>query len=334
MNGWEEKLDALPRLPLVTQPTPLHRAERLSAVLGGPDLWFKRDDLIPHAFGGNKVRALDLVIADALAQSADVVITGAGPLSNHVRATAAIAARSALRCIAVYWGAPPSHAEANHRLTALLGAEIRFTGDDDRSSVDAALEAAATQTRAGGARPYLIPRGGACPLAALAHVLAARETLMQCRLLGVAPKCVAMAVGGGATLAGWLLGAALFSADWRIEAFTVSRPAEEALSRARRLASAAADLIGARPDLDRVDLRIHDGFIGPGYGAPSPEGRDAIIATARAEAILLDPVYTGKAMAGLRNLLSRGAFADDGDILFLHTGGAPALFASAMEIAL
>jgi D-cysteine desulfhydrase len=325
-------IETLPRLLLVAQPTPLHRADRLSAAFGGPRLWFKRDDLIPAALGGNKVRALDLVVADALRVGADTVITGAGPLSNHVRAAAAVAALVGLACIAVYWGPPPMRDEGNHRLAALFGADIRFTGDNDRASVDSALERAATEVRARGGRPYVIPRGGACPLAALAHVLAVGETLSQCAAMGVAPGRVVMAVGGGATLAGWLLGTALFAAPWSIVAVTVSRPAEEAAARARLLATAAGALIDRPVRLDDVEFQVHDGFIGKGYGVSSPEGQEAIVATARAEAILLDPVYTGKAMAGYQRLLSRGDYAGVDDILFLHTGGAPALFTSAAEI--
>lgn len=331
MSSWAARLDALPRLSLVDRPTPLHAAPGLSATLGGPKICFKRDDLIPVAFGGNKVRALDLVVADAVRKGADTLVTGAGTLSNHVRATAALASREGLSCVGVYWGAPPPRAEGNHRLVRLLGAAIRFTDDEDRASVDAGIERAASDVGAAGGRPYVIPRGGACPLAALAHVLAVRETLAQCAALGVSPTCVVMAVGGSATLAGWLLGGAIFSAPWRIEAFTVSRPASEAAARARRLAAEAAESIGVSVALGDAAFRVHDGFIGRGYGVPSREGRQAMERTARADAIFLDPVYTGKAMAGFFALCARGEYADVKDVLFLHTGGAPTLFASCGE---
>jgi D-cysteine desulfhydrase len=331
MTAWTARLDALPRLSLVAEPTPIICAQRLSAALGGPTLWFKRDDLLPVAFGGNKVRSLDLVGADALRRGADTLVTGAGPLSNHVRASAAVSALTGLRCIAVYWGEPPARAEGNHLLTKMLGADIRFTGDFDRASVEGEIEAAAAEVRACGGQPYVIPRGGACALAVLAHVLAVRETLDQCATLGIMPKVVVMAVGGAATLAGWLMGSALFGARWRLEGITVSRPGGEALAQARNLTTGAVALVDCPTDFGSVEVAVHDGFLGEGYGIPSQDGRSAIVSTARAEAVFLDPTYTGKAMAGYCSLLSEGRYADDHHVLFLHTGGGPSLFTSAVE---
>jgi D-cysteine desulfhydrase len=331
VSVWTARLDAMPRLSLVSEPTPLASAPHLSAALGGPQLWFKRDDLFPVAFGGNKVRALDLIVAEALRQGADTVVTGAGPLSNHVRASAGVAALAGLRCVAVYWGMEPARIEGNHWLTRLLGAEIRFTRHCDRASVDWGIEAATAEIFAGGGKPYCIPRGGACALGALAHVLAVRETLDQCLRLGIDPQVVIMAVGGAATLAGWLLGTALFGARWRLEAVTVSRPAPEALTRAQNLAAEAAAVIDCSVHLHNVEVVVHDGFLGDGYGIPTPEGQRAIAATARAEGVFLDPTYTGKAMAGYRKLLSDGLYADAETALFLHTGGTPSLFTAAVE---
>jgi len=331
VTSWTAGLDALPRLSLVTDPTPLAPAFRLSAALGGPQLWFKRDDLLPFAFGGNKVRSLDLIVAEALRRGADTLVTGAGPLSNHVRASAGVAAMTGLRCVAIYWGEPPSRVEGNHWLTRVLGAEIVFTGDADRASVDRGIEASAAKVVARGGRPFSVPRGGACALGVLAHVLAVRETLEQCAALGIMPRAVVMAVGGAGTLAGWLLGTALFGAVWRLEAITVSRPAVEALARARNLAAEAAAVLDCPVQLSNVELFVHDGFLGSGYGVPSPQGQRAIAATARAEGVFLDPTYTGKAMAGYSALLSQGRYVGADDVLFLHTGGAPSLFTDAVE---
>ena len=330
MTSWTADLDALPRLSLVTEPTPLTPACRLSAALGGPQLWFKRD-VLPFAFGGNKVRSLDLIVAEALRRGSDTLVTGAGPLSNHVRASAGVAAMTGLRCIAVYWGVPPPRTEGNHWLTRMLGAEIVFTGDVGRASVDSGIEASAAEVVAQGGRPFRVPRGGACALGVLAHVLAVRETLEQCAVLGIMPRAVIMPVGGAGTLAGWLLGTALFGAVWRLEAITVSRPAIEALTRARNLAAEAAAVLDCRVQLSNVELCVHDGFLGAGYGVPSLQGQSAIAATARAEGVFLDPTYTGKAMAGYSALLSQGRYAGANDVLFLHTGGAPGLFTAAVE---
>jgi D-cysteine desulfhydrase len=331
VTSWTAELEALPRLSLVTEPTPLAPASRLSAALGGPQLWFKRDDLLPVAFGGNKVRSLDLIVAEALRRGADTLVTGAGPLSNHVRASAGVAAMTGLRCIAIYWGVPPSRAEGNHWLTRMLGAEIVFTGDADCSSVDSGIKASAAEVVAQGGRPFSVPRGGACALGVLAHVLAVRETLEQCAVFGIMPQAVVMAVGGAGTLAGWLLGTALFGAVWRLEAITVSRPAIEALARARNLAAEATAMLDCPAQLSSVELFVHESFLGAGYGVPSPQGQSAIVATARTEGVFLDPTYTGKAMAGYSALLSQGRFAGADDVLFLHTGGAPSLFTAAVE---
>jgi 1-aminocyclopropane-1-carboxylate deaminase/D-cysteine desulfhydrase-like pyridoxal-dependent ACC family enzyme len=319
-------LEALARLKLNPATTPLLPARALGDELGGPDLWFKRDDLIAFGFGGNKVRGLEFIVADALEQGADTLVTGAGPLSNHVRATAAAAAHRGLRMVAVYWGEPPAKAQGNHRLTELLGAEIRFTGDPDRASVDRALDEVAGLLRDAGARPYVIPRGGACALGVIGHVDAAREVAAQCQAAGVAPDVVLLAVGSGATLAGWLLGAKLFGLSWRVEGVTVSRPASEVRQRVVALAREAAESLRCDSGVELGDVIVHDGFIGAGYGVPSLEGRAAIVLAARTEAVFLDPVYTGKAMAAYRALLSAGRYGGVKTVVFVHTGGLPSLF--------
>jgi D-cysteine desulfhydrase len=314
------------RLVLNPRPTPWQSAPKLRAALGGPQLWIKRDDLIPFGLGGNKIRGLELIVADALSVGADTLVTGAGPLSNHVRATAAVAAHMGLRMVAVYWGEPPRRIEGNHWLSALLGAEFRFTGSADRASVDHELEAEAARIRAAGGRPYVIPRGGACPLGVIAHVEAAVETMLQCRELGVLPDRVVMAVGSGGTMAGWLLGSRLFGAPWRVEGITVSRPAAEACARVVALVAEAAREMGRSCPIAAEDVEIYDGFIGAGYGIPSPEGTAALKLAARSEGLLLDPTYTAKALAGYLALLASGRYGGVETVLFLHSGGLPSLF--------
>jgi len=327
MTSWTRQLDALPRLGLVAGPTPLAPAHRLSAALGGPSLWLKRDDLLPVALGGNKVRALDLIVADALRQDADTLVTGAGPLSNNVRASASVATMFGMHCRAVYWGTAPDVEQGNLLLTRMLGAEIQFTGQQERDSTDRGMAAAAAAALALGHRPYCVPRGGACALAVLSHVLAVRETLAQCETLGLRVQVVVLAAGGAGTLAGWLLGSLLFGAPWRIAGVAVSRPAPETWERALRLAGEAAALIGYPLVPGRLQGTVQDGLRGEGYGVPSPEGQEAIRTVARTEGVFLDPIYTGKAMAGYAQGVAEGRYRSDPTVLFLHTGGTPGLFA-------
>lgn len=315
-----------PRLVFNPAPTPLMPVRRLTAALGGPELWMKRDDLIPFGLGGNKIRGLELITADALADGADTLVTGAGPLSNHVRATAAAASYAGLRMVACYWGTPPQHVEGNHRLSVLLGAEVRFTGSTSRDSVDDALETEADRIRSAGGRPYVIPRGGACPLGVMGHVRAVEELLAQCKTLNFMPDRVVMAVGSGGTLAGWLLGSRLHGAPWRVEGITVSRPATEARARVSALAAEAAEKLASPCPINDGEIVIHDGFIGTGYGIPSEEGSAVLALAARAEGIVLDPTYTAKAMAGYHALVQQGHYRHVNSVLFLHTGGLPSVF--------
>jgi 1-aminocyclopropane-1-carboxylate deaminase/D-cysteine desulfhydrase-like pyridoxal-dependent ACC family enzyme len=312
-----ERLDGWPRRRLAILPSPLTPAPELAAAIGLRDLWIKRDELLGFGFGGNKVRGLEAILADALAREADVLVTGAGPQSNHVRATAAAAAHVGLGMVAVCWGLPPPRPTGNLELTTLLGARVRFTGDLDRASVDRAIEEEVAGLRAERRRPYAIPRGGACALGALAHALAAVELDRQ---LPTA-RTVVLAVGSGGTLAGWLLGRQLLDAPWRLLGLSVSRPAGEAAARVRALAAEAAALLGV--DAPGGDVEVDDRFLGPGYGVPTYEGLAAIRVTARRAGVFLDPTYTGKAFAGLIASAPRL----EAPVVFVHTGGEPALFA-------
>jgi D-cysteine desulfhydrase family pyridoxal phosphate-dependent enzyme len=304
--------------------------ERLSRAISGPEIWFKRDDLISFGLGGNKVRSLELLLADALAQGANVLVTGAGAQSNHVRATAAAAACFGLGCVAVFWGDAPARIDGNYRVTRMLGAETVFTGDVDRGTVDRGIEDICEKLRRNGQRPYPIPRGGACALGALGHVLAARELFDQCQLLDVAPEAIVMATGSGGTHAGWLVGTTALKQPWAIEGFSINREPELARNEVARLATEAAALIGLDALFSTEDTIVYGGFIGAGYGIPSPEGAEAIRLVARSEGVLLDPTYTGKAMAGLLEHLRRG-LAPYRSVVFVHTGGQPAFFAGEGE---
>lgn len=322
-----DRLNSLPRERLGLMPTPFASASRMAHAIGVDELWIKHDELIGFGFGGNKVRGLELLVADARSQCADVIVTGAGAQSNHVRATAAAAAYAGMEAVAVYWGQPPTETTGNLRLTRRLGASTRFTGSLDRTSVDDMISEVANEMRAKARNPYVIPRGGACHLGVLGHVLAARELYVQAASQRVEPDVIMLAVGSGATLAGWLLGAALLGKRWHIEGVVVSRPASETRARVAELAAGAAALLGLRPVVCDADIVLHDNFIGEGYGVPTPVGEAAIELAARTQGVFFDSTYTGKAFAAVRALSADDYFAGRGPVVFVHTGGEPGLFA-------
>jgi len=228
--------------------------------------------------------------------------------------------------LAIYSGTPPPQIQGNYRLTSLLGAEIRFTGNPDRASVDGAIEETAREMRSSGRNPYAIPRGGASVLGTFGYVQAVYELAEQCAAKGIVPSAVVLATGSCGTQAGLLTGVHLLRLPWRIEGFTVSRPVDEVKARVLNLAQAAVERLGFTSTIAQHDVIVHGGFIGQGYGVPTPEGAEAIRLTARCEGIFLDPTYTGKAMAGLLAYTRARQFTREETILFIHTGGEPALF--------
>jgi D-cysteine desulfhydrase len=316
---------------LVLAPTPLHLAPRLSRELGVPVL-FKRDDLAGAGLGGNKLRGLEFLIADALAQGCDSLVTGAGPQSNWTMLAALACLRYGIEPHVVCYGtgavhrAGPSgadHAQGNMRLHRWLGVDVRFTGQSERSSVDAGIEAVTAELRAAGRRPYPVPRGGATPLGALGYVRGSAELAAQLAGLDEPPAGLWLATGSCGTQAGLVAGAALTAASYQVTGVTVSRPAGEAAVRVRELAAAAAALAGTGAELPAPDVR--DGWIGPGYGVPSAAGQAAAWLVATTEGVFLDPVFGAKAMAAL--IAGCRAGRVHGPQVFLVSGGAPTLFA-------
>ncbi len=319
-------LQNIPRVSLAFLPTPLKEAPRLAQAIEGPRLWIKRDDVTGFGFGGNKIRGLEFLLADALAQKADVIVTGAGPQSNSVRATVAAAVYAGLSAVAVYSGTAPQEVQSNYRLTRLLGAEVRFTNDADRASVDGFIEVVAAELREKGRHPYVVPRGGANVLGTLGYVLAVQELAQQCSEQGIEPDAIVLATGACGTHAGLLAGIHALRLPWRVEGFTVSRPVDEVQTKVYSLAQAALARLGFDQTLPSQSVIVHGGFIGPGYGIPTAEGAAAIRLAARCEGIFLDPTYTGKALAGFIAHTRARCFRRDETIIFLHTGGEPALF--------
>jgi D-cysteine desulfhydrase len=314
-----------PRVDLVAAPTPLHLAPRLSRELGVP-LLLKRDDLTGVGLGGNKLRALEFLIADALAEGCDSLVTGAGPQSNWTMLAALACLRHGIEPHVMCYGRSARHedgqAEGNMRLHRWLGVDVRFTGEAERSSVDAGIAAVTAELRAAGRHPYPVPRGGATPLGALGYVRASTELADQLAGMAEQPTGLWLAAGSCGTQAGLLAGAAVTGAAYQVVGVTVSRPVAECRDRVRGLAAAAASLAGIDARITEPDVR--GGWIGPGYGLPSPAGQAAARLVAATEGVFLDPVFGAKAMAALIAECRAGRV--HGPQVFLCSGGAPTLF--------
>jgi D-cysteine desulfhydrase family pyridoxal phosphate-dependent enzyme len=316
-------LASLPFVPFAVAPSPVEELTRLRASLGGgPRLFVKRDDAIGFAFGGNKVRKIRFVAADALAQGADTLITTGGLQSNHARVTAAAAARLGLHCILVVNGAPPDRPAGNALLDRLLGAEMRHVAS--RADRVPAMDAAAAALRRVGRRPYVIPVGASIPLGAAAFVHAVTELLEQID----PPDFIVHATSSGGTQAGLIAGCALTGIKTRVLGISADEPVATLERTIRDILPGLAALLGFEvARFDTVRVEIDDSFVGQGYGIATPESRAALELSARTEALFLDPTYTAKAMAGLVAHVRRGTFGDDSTVLFWHTGGQVALFA-------
>jgi D-cysteine desulfhydrase family pyridoxal phosphate-dependent enzyme len=323
-------LDQLPRINLLHAPTPLEPLPRLSAALGGPQLWAKRDDCTGLALGGNKVRKLEYLLGEALAQGADTVITTGGFQSNHARQTAAAAARLGLRCLLILTDSVPGRAPAyrtngNLILDDLFGARIELR--PGTADVDAEMTRAAERYVVEGRKPYVIPIGGSNALGLIGYVRAARELLEQARVQGVEFTHVVLASASGGTQAGLALGLALEGSNAPVIGYCVGRASTDQRPRIAALMRHGAELLGIDSPLTPGDLLLEDGVVGQGYGLPTTAMAEAVRLAASQEGLVLDPVYTGKAMAGLIAGVRAGRYQSGDVVIFLHTGGTPGLFA-------
>jgi D-cysteine desulfhydrase family pyridoxal phosphate-dependent enzyme len=322
----------LPRFPLGFFPTPLHEMKRLSKALGGPRLFIKRDDQTGLAMGGNKTRKLEFLIADALRQGADTIITAGAAQSNHCRQTAAAAAVAGLRCELVLGGEPADVSNGNLLLDQLLGASVHWTGMERRGEK---MEEIASAIRAQNCKPYVIPYGGSNGVGAAAYAEAMLELIMQMKSSGVTlGRCVVASSSGG-TQAGLVLGAKAHGFPGLIVGISIDkgergdRTYEEEMA---EISNAAARQLGLDITCTGADFIVRYDYLGSGYGIMAEFEREAIRLTARLEGILLDPVYTGRAMGGMMDMIRRGEFGAGEAVLFWHTGGAPALFAYAKDL--
>jgi 1-aminocyclopropane-1-carboxylate deaminase/D-cysteine desulfhydrase-like pyridoxal-dependent ACC family enzyme len=328
--------DTLPRIPLALLPTPYQEATRLSAALGGPRIFIKRDDLAGLGFGGNKARLMEFVMGAARRDGCDAVVASSSVQSNKLREIAVACNRLGLRCVlCLQHGDPRAPRQGNLLLYDLLGVELRFLSpqQSEEPRVLEAQQAVQAQLEAQGHRVYVMDRRleyGA--LAAAAYVAQAEELARQAAKMEAMPHRVCITVGAGMTAAGLILGLKHLGCPARVDGVCTERPAgvllPEILDHARR----AAELLEVNTRVEPEDVRLFDQYLAPGYGRMTPAVAEAIRLTAKHEGIFLDPVYTGKTMAALIDRIRRGDIDREECVAFVHTGGVPALFAYSDEL--
>jgi len=316
-----------PRIHFAHLPTKIEALPRLSATLQGPRLLVKRDDQTGLAFGGNKTRKLEYLLAEARGQEADLLITAGAVQSNHCRQTLAAASRFGFDCILVLFGDPPEPPDGNHLLFYLLGAKIVFT---DRENVNNKLEEVNQKALNDGRKPYLIPYGGSNPTGAMGYVNAMLELAQQ----DPTPDWIVFPSSSGGTQAGMLVGGRISGYEGKILGISVDEPANALKANVAKLATDTAISIGKDWTFSSEDVLVNDDYTGEGYAIMGEPEIEAIRLFAQKEALLLDPVYTGRAAAGLIDLIRKGFFDTSETILFWHTGGGPTLFAGKYQVRL
>ena len=309
------------RLYFAHLPTPIEELPRLTKFLGGPRLLVKRDDQTGLAFGGNKTRKLEFLVAEAQAQGAKMLISAGAIQSNHCRQTAAAAARFGFECTLVLTGDMPEIPSANLLLDKMFGAEI--VNVTDRSDRDRVLRETFEKATQAGKKPYLVPYGGSSPVGALGYAFAIDELVKQ----NVKTDWIVFGTSSGGTHAGLTLGKRIFGYQGKVFGISIDESEAWLKSRVSALASDASELLGERIEFTPEDVLATDAYCQSGYGVLTDAERESVKLFARFEGLLLDPVYTGRAAAGLIDFIRKGFFKSEDTILFWHTGGQPALFA-------
>jgi D-cysteine desulfhydrase len=314
-------MNTVSRINFACLPTPIEELPRLSRFLGGPHLFVKRDDQTGLALGGNKTRKLEFLIAEAQEAGARMLISGGAIQSNHCRQTAAAAARYGFECTLVLTGEMPEEPSANLLLDQLFGAKIVNVRDrKDRESV---LQETYKQANADGKKPYLVPYGGSSPTGALGYAFAVEELVRQ----GIAADWIVFGTSSGGTHAGFVLGQRLFGFKGKVLGISIDESKEWLKGNVSKLASSASEKLGPRIEFAPADVLANDDYCRAGYGVLTSQERESISLFARHEGLLLDPVYTGRAAAGMLDLIRKGVLRKEETVLFWHTGGQPALFA-------
>ncbi|MBI5880390.1 MAG: D-cysteine desulfhydrase family protein [Chloroflexi bacterium] len=320
-------IEKMPRARIAHLPTPLDEASRLSAALGGPRILIKRDDMTGLAFGGNKTRKLEYLIGDALQKGADSVYTAGAPQSNHCRQTAAAARKAGLRCVLFFMPGHHDEPQGNVLLDYLLKAEIVHSEAESADAVLAEMNALAEKERQQGRKPYIVPVGGSNGVGTLGYVSLVLELANQLFERGISVDRVYFSSGSGGTQGGLLLGKRLYHAPYRLIGVSPGRDAAGVTENVVRTANEGAQVLGAPTKFSAADVEVYDQFTGPAYGVPTPESQEAIRLFAETEGVILDPVYTAKAAAGMIHDIRSGKIGKDETVMFIHTGGMPALFA-------
>ena len=324
----EQAIASLPHTPLAVKPTPLEPMPRLSQALGGPPLYIKRDDLTGLAFGGNKTRMLELSLADALDKGAGTIVTGAAVQSNYCRQMAAACAKLGLELHLVLRPVRPidrQQVQGNHFLQRLFGAQVTILEDRDQAKQQARIAAKANELRAAGKNVYIPRQPDTVDLDVIAYADSALEVARQCRDLGIEPSSLYLCALD-TTQAGVVLGLSYLDSSIRIKGISPFEGMPERCRRMADMANQAADRLDLDIEFMPDDFDNDDSFVGERYGIPTAAGIEAINLVAQTEGILLDPVYTSKAMSALIAHIRQGQLASDAPVVFLHTGGAPALF--------
>ncbi|SEN28792.1 1-aminocyclopropane-1-carboxylate deaminase/D-cysteine desulfhydrase [Lihuaxuella thermophila] len=321
--------DSFPFFPILWGETPLSPLPQLAEKLGVKSCWIKRDDLTGIAFGGNKLRKLEFLIGQALAEGCDLIITGGSPQSNHARLTAAAANRAGLETWLCFAGKHLGEVQGNLLLDQLLGAKLFLTGQYGSQGLLRAMEEKAEEAKQQGRKPFVIPVGGSTPTGDYGYLKAWRELELQRESLEIPPfDEIYVAVGTGGTLAGLLVGHTLSRSSARLIGVSVWESAEVMQAEVTRLSGELMQMLGEKDAVPLSSVHILDEYIGRKYGVPSPEGNEAIRLLAETEGLFVDPIYTGKALAGMIDQI-RNKGNRDKHILFWHTGGTPALFTHA-----
>ncbi len=318
MSAIEKNVD---RIRFAHLPTPIEEMKRLSAELGGPRLFVKRDDATGLALGGNKTRKLEFLVADALAKSARTLVTAGAAQSNHCRQTAAAAAKFGMGCVLVLDGREPDEPSANLLLDRLFGARIVWVAD--RKDRERTQRETCGKLDAAGEKTYFVPYGGSSPIGAMGYAFAVEEVLAQ----GIDADWFVFGTSSGGTHAGLALGARLFGYRGKVLGISIDESEAWLKARVSTLASNASELLGRRIEIRPEEILANDSYCSAGYGVLTGAEREAVTLFARTEGLLLDPVYTGRAAAGLVDLIRKGCFGKDESVLFWNTGGQPALFA-------